>query len=212
MYVKLLNSKIFERQICFFPRAFWAPWAPRRDEHLLYISGLGTWSGDLQSQLRLQQPRMCRQSVTWHRHTSTVSIFSPFHCLFQVVFFQVPYKKKALLNSNYQMRYFIAKVIFDSQFRITGRSFEQASAPCLQRCFTGPIASLRRFSVSAALRIFRDIPRDPSRTCALDVDIYVTDFTNNAEHANPEVVDSWQKSQLQVEIFTSRPSRKSQHF
>ena len=130
----------------------------------------------------------------------------------KLFFFQVPYKKKALLNSNYQMRYFIAKVIFDSQFRITGRSFEQASAPCLQRCFTGPIASLRRFSVSAALRIFRDIPRDPSRTCALDVDIYVTDFTNNAEHANPEVVDSWQKSQLQVEIFTSRPSRKSQHF
>lgn len=37
--------------------------------------------------------------------------------------------------------------------------------------------------------IFRDIPRDPSRTCALDVDIYVTDFTNNAEHANPEVVE-----------------------
>lgn len=70
----------------------------------------------------------------------------------------------------------------------------------------------RRFSVASALRIFRDIPRDPSRTCALDVDIYVTDFTNNAEHANPEVVDSWQKSQLQVEIFTYRPSWKSQHF
>lgn len=37
--------------------------------------------------------------------------------------------------------------------------------------------------------IFRDIPRDPSRTCALEVDVWVTDYTNNEHHAMPEVVE-----------------------
>ena len=40
------------------------------------------------------------------------------------------------------------------------------------------------------LRIFRDIPRDPSRTCALEVDVWVTDYTNNEHHAMPEVVET----------------------
>ncbi|CAE7949982.1 unnamed protein product [Symbiodinium sp. KB8] len=40
--------------------------------------------------------------------------------------------------------------------------------------------------------IFRDIPRDPARTCALEVDVYVTDdYTNDQYHTNPEVVDAW---------------------
>lgn len=37
--------------------------------------------------------------------------------------------------------------------------------------------------------IFRDIPRDPARTCALEVDVYVTDYTNDQHHVNPEVVE-----------------------
>ncbi|CAK9071313.1 Uncharacterized protein SCF082_LOCUS35320 [Durusdinium trenchii] len=37
--------------------------------------------------------------------------------------------------------------------------------------------------------IFRDIPRHPSRTCALDVDVWITDFVNDEHHSNPEVVD-----------------------
>ena len=39
-----------------------------------------------------------------------------------------------------------------------------------------------------SLRIFRDIPRHPSRTCALDVDVWITDFVNDEHHSNPEVV------------------------
>ena len=54
---------------------FQARLALRRDEHLLYVSGLGTWSCDLQLQLRLQQPRMRRESVTWHR------LHQPVNCL-----------------------------------------------------------------------------------------------------------------------------------
>ena len=115
MYVKLLNSKICKGRMFFsHEQPSNLPPAPRRDEHLLYISGLGTWSGDLQSQLRLQQPRMCRQSVTWHRRG--ITCHRPFHCLFQVAF-KVPYKKKALkwIRITRCMRFwgynFIAKVM-----------------------------------------------------------------------------------------------------
>ncbi|CAE7663965.1 unnamed protein product, partial [Symbiodinium sp. CCMP2456] len=39
----------------------------------------------------------------------------------------------------------------------------------------------------ATSSIFRDIPRDPARTCALEVDVY--DYTNDQYHVNPEVVE-----------------------
>lgn len=102
---------------------------------------------------------MCRQSVTWHRLAFDCIDFSPFHCLFQA--FKVPYKKKALLNSNYQMRSFIAKVILDSQFRITGRSFEHIGTmpSTLLHTWTHRFVASAFQRLSGSFVTFPEIPR-----------------------------------------------------
>eukprot|EP00931_Biecheleriopsis_adriatica_P018955 TRINITY_DN13072_c0_g1_i1.p1 TRINITY_DN13072_c0_g1~~TRINITY_DN13072_c0_g1_i1.p1 ORF type:complete len:4043 (+),score=569.27 TRINITY_DN13072_c0_g1_i1:111-12239(+) len=40
-----------------------------------------------------------------------------------------------------------------------------------------------------ATAILRDIPRDPSRTCALEVHLYITNFANGISHDKPEVIE-----------------------